>query len=75
LVIVAGFLHLETTMSDTPIVRLPELMKLVCLCKGSIYNGVRSGDFPAPIKLTQRAVGWRRADVLAWIDSRQQAQQ
>ncbi|CAN7312037.1 AlpA family phage regulatory protein [Caballeronia sp. LjRoot29] len=62
-------------MTDTPIVRLPELMKLVCLCKGSIYRGVKSGSFPAPVKLSQRAVGWRRGDVIDWIDSRQKAQQ
>lgn len=60
---------------ETPIIRLPELIKLVCLCKGSIYRGIKIGEFPAPVKLTQRAVGWRREDVLKWIDSRQKAAQ
>ena len=31
---------------DTPIIRLPELIKLVCLCKGSIYRGIKIGEFP-----------------------------
>jgi prophage regulatory protein len=52
---------------ESPIVRLPELMKIVCLCKGSIYRGIKTGQFPAPVKLTQRAVGWRRTDIERWI--------
>lgn len=62
-------------MTDTQIVRLPEVMAIVSLGRTSIHRGVKSGWFPAPIKLTQRAIGWRRADVIAWIDSRQKAQQ
>ncbi|SAL01964.1 phage transcriptional regulator AlpA [Caballeronia ptereochthonis] len=58
---------------DTPIIRLPELLKIVCLCKGSVYRGIKTGEFPAPIKLTQRAVGWRREDIVEWIASRQAA--
>ncbi|WP_176956786.1 helix-turn-helix transcriptional regulator [Paraburkholderia caribensis] len=53
--------------TQSPIIRLPELISTVCLCKGSIYRGIKHGSFPAPIKLTRRAVGWRRSDVDRWL--------
>ncbi|WBU53986.1 AlpA family transcriptional regulator [Paracoccus sp. SCSIO 75233] len=28
------------------------------------------GDFPVPIRLGKRAVGWKRSDVGAWLESR-----
>jgi len=28
------------------------------------------GEFPAPVKLGARAVGWRRSDIEAWLESR-----
>jgi prophage regulatory protein len=32
-------------------------------------EAVKRGDFPAPVKLGARAVGWRRADVDTWMES------
>jgi prophage regulatory protein len=62
-----GLFHWKPSTMQAPIIRLPELMSTVCLCKGSIYRGIKSGSFPAPIKLTRRAVGWRRIDIERWI--------
>jgi len=31
------------------------------------------GDFPAPIKIGKRAVGWLEAEVHAWLESRQRS--
>lgn len=55
---------------DTAVLRLPEVIDAVQLSKGAIYQGIKRGEFPAPIKLTRRAVGWRRADIDAWIAQR-----
>lgn len=30
-----------------------------------------SGDFPAPIKLSARRVGWRRSTIMAWLQTRE----
>lgn len=55
-------------MSVQPtILKLPEVMSTVLLCKGSIYRGIKNGTFPAPIKLTRRAVAWRRVDIEHWL--------
>ena len=32
---------------------------------------IAEGSFPKPVKLGKRAVGWREADLRAWLNSRQ----
>lgn len=36
----------------------------------TLYRKAKSGDFPKPIKLGERASGWLQAEVDAWIDER-----
>ena len=52
------------------ILRLDEVERVTGLRKSAIYKMMRSGAFPKPLKLTQKAVGWRIADVESWIESR-----
>jgi len=46
-----------------------EVMTLTSLKRTALYTKVRDNQFPKPLKLGARAVGWRESDVLAWIDS------
>ena len=52
------------------LLRLPAVLKVVGLRKTAVYQRVRSGEFPAPVQLTTRAVAWRAQDIEAWIHSR-----
>lgn len=58
------------TSSPQRLLRLPEVCNLVALGKSSVYAGVKSGTFPAPIKLSRRAVCWPAAVIDAWITER-----
>lgn len=49
------------------LLRLPEVMALVGLCRASIYARAAKQAFPPPIKLTTHASGWRLGDVRAWL--------
>lgn len=49
------------------LVRLSDVSKLVGLSRSSIYSRVREGLFPAPVKLSDHCVRWRREDLEAWI--------
>jgi prophage regulatory protein len=53
------------------ILRRREVEKLTGLARSTIYQYVKAGDFPPPVRLGARAVGWRYADVLDWINSRE----
>jgi prophage regulatory protein len=61
--------------SDPPgaiaIIRLAELQRrFVPMSRVSIWRKVRNKEFPAPIRLGIRAIGWRVADVEAWLAAR-----
>jgi prophage regulatory protein len=52
------------------ILRLPSVKARTGLSRSSIYAFVSRGDFPRPILLGARAVGWNSEAVDAWIASR-----
>jgi prophage regulatory protein len=52
------------------ILRLRDLQHRVNLSRSMIYARIAAGDFPPPIALGPRAVGWLAADVQKWIRSR-----
>lgn len=52
------------------VLRLPAVTQLVGLSRSSIYLLIQNGRFPKPVQLSLRAVGWRHADIEAWLESR-----
>ncbi|MDO8287551.1 MAG: AlpA family transcriptional regulator [Rhodoferax sp.] len=59
-----------TTSEPQRLLRLPQVEALVGIRKSSIYEGVKAGTFPAPVKLSRRAVCWPAAAIDAWITER-----
>ena len=47
--------------------RLPEVMAHTGLSRSTIYHKVSIGDFPTPINLGPRAIGWIADEVIEWI--------
>ncbi|OLP05153.1 helix-turn-helix transcriptional regulator [Rhodoferax antarcticus] len=64
-----GRVNLTPTRPDK-LLRLPRVQDLTGFGKSSIYAGVKTGTFPAPVRLSARAVGWRESDIFQWIESR-----
>jgi predicted DNA-binding transcriptional regulator AlpA len=53
------------------IYRLPEVRQRIGgLSKSWIYAAVAAATFPAPIRLSSNAIGWRGRDIQAFLDSR-----
>lgn len=51
--------------------RRSEVQQVIGLkSKSTLYEMMKDGRFPRPVKLTDRAVAWRSEDVAAWISSR-----
>lgn len=48
------------------IYRLPEVIALTGLSRSSIYARVSSNEFPKPVKLGRRAIGWSEQSLIAW---------
>lgn len=55
------------------VLRLPDVIALTGLGRGSIYRLAKIGKFPKPVKLSERASGWRESDLNDWLLSRQEA--
>ena len=53
-------------MAD-PILRLPTVKTRTGLSRSTIYLRVAAGNFPKPISLGARAVGWVETEVEAWL--------
>lgn len=56
----------------TKILRLIGVLDVAGVSKSTWYDWVRRGVAPAPVRLGDRAVGWRQSDIEAWIESREQ---
>lgn len=52
------------------ILRRREVEHRVGLSRSTLYYRMQRGEFPQPVQLGPRAVGWREADVDEWIRSR-----
>lgn len=53
------------------IYRLWPTLDVTGLCRSSLYNALNKGQFPEPVMLGKRAVGWRESDLMDWIATRQ----
>jgi predicted DNA-binding transcriptional regulator AlpA len=45
------------------ILRLPGVLRLFPVSRSAWYQGIAEGRFPAGIKLSERAVGWKKSDI------------
>ncbi|CAM3511465.1 helix-turn-helix transcriptional regulator [Bordetella flabilis] len=52
------------------IYRISELVKIVGVSKTTIYELIARGDFPSPVGLTGKAVGWRASEIERWVGTR-----
>ena len=50
------------------VLRIFEVSDRTGLPRSSIYAKIQTGDFPRPIKLGARSVGWLESDVNQWVD-------
>ena len=49
------------------IIRLPEVISKTGLSRSTIYLRVSRNEFPKPVNLGGRAVGWIEAEIQEWL--------
>ena len=52
------------------VLRKKQVLALIGLSASTVYTLQKQGDFPLPVKLSQRATGWLSADIENWLDKR-----
>lgn len=60
----------EQLQSTLAILRRKQVEARTGLRRSTIYAKVAAGEFPAPIRLSVRAVGWIEQDVADWLKAR-----
>ena len=54
------------------ILRRPDVEARTGLSRSTIYDWMKRGEFPKPVALGSRMVGWRESDIQAWLEAREQ---
>jgi prophage regulatory protein len=54
---------------QTGFVRLPQILEVIPIGKSTWWAGVKSGKYPAPVKLGQNTTVWKAEDIHALIAS------
>lgn len=52
------------------VLRLKEVMRLTGLARSTVYDYITKQQFPKPITLGDRAVGWLEHEIQDWINER-----
>ena len=52
------------------ILRARDVVGATGLSRSTIYQMIKTNDFPRPIRLGKRAVGWLQSDIISWLDQR-----
>ena len=55
------------------ILRRPQVEQRTGLSRSTLYQYMKDGDFPKPVLLGSRAVGWVESDISDWIAARVKA--
>lgn len=61
--------------ADAPsrFLKAKDVSKLTSLSAHTIYLLAHDGEFPRPVKLTQKRIAWRESEVFDWMKSRETA--
>jgi len=53
------------------ILRRPDVEARTGLSRSTIYHWMNKGEFPQPVALGARLVGWKESDIEAWLTARE----
>ena len=60
----------KSKAAECRLIRMKEVMHISGLSRTALYLSIKRKDFPAPVKLSARAVAWPQDEVVAWVKSR-----
>lgn len=64
-------MDLKGTDMAERILRRPDVEARTGLSRSTIYDWMKRGEFPKPVALGTRRVGWREGDIEAWVAARE----
>lgn len=52
------------------LLRLPQVIEITSRPKSTLYEDIKKGLFPKPVKIGPRASAWLESEVQRWVESR-----
>jgi predicted DNA-binding transcriptional regulator AlpA len=49
------------------LLKMDEVMALTGKSRSAIYAAIRKGTFPAPVKISDRAIAFHKSEITAWM--------
>jgi prophage regulatory protein len=59
-----------STRADVRLIRLKEVQAICGKSRSSIYDAIKKGEFPKPVKLGTRSSAWIKSEVEQWAVQR-----
>lgn len=56
-------------LPDTGYVRIKEVLKVIPVSRSTWWNGVKTGKFPASVKIGERITAWHVDDIRNYIQT------
>jgi prophage regulatory protein len=61
--------HMEAHMTER-LIRIRDVMERTGLSRTVLYRKIQHNDFPQPVRITIRCVGWLESEINAWVNQR-----
>ena len=59
----------NSTLDNDGYLRLPDVLKLIPVSKSTFWEGIKTGRYPKPVKLSERVTAWRVSDIQKFLNS------
>jgi prophage regulatory protein len=56
----------SSSCADVRLIRLKEVLTICGKSRSSVYEAIKKGDFPKPVKLHGRSSAWIKSEVEQW---------
>ena len=58
-----------STHKPIQLLRRVHVEEITGLKRSTIYAMIKRGEFPPPVKITTKAVGWKSSEIFQWINT------
>ena len=62
--------NISAKVIENKFLKLPEIREITKLSRTSIYDYVKEGKLPKPVKIGSRSSVWLQSEVLKWMEER-----
>jgi predicted DNA-binding transcriptional regulator AlpA len=58
----------ENLTPASKLLRLPKVLELIPVSKSSFWDGVKTGRYPKPVKISPNISAWFEHDLIQWLN-------